>query len=283
MCMLTNLTNYHSHCSYCDGRAPLEEFVQQAIMEGFTAYGISSHAPLPFENPWTLKSEAVGAYLAEAARLKEKYSHSIELYVGMEIDYLDDTNNPVSSYFQTLPLDYRIGGVHLLQAPSGKLLDIDCRPERFQEHLTNHFSGDLKRLITLYFDRLMRMVELGGFDFVAHPDKISYNASQADAEVLHQPWYNDKIREYFEWIARHGLMVEVNTKTYFRNGFLYPNHSNLKLIRELGIPVVVNSDAHDPAMVNSGRYEALQALKASGFGSVRELHDGIWSDVPIGI
>ena len=42
-----NLTNYHSHCSFCDGQAPAEEFVKSAISAGFTAYGISSHAPLP--------------------------------------------------------------------------------------------------------------------------------------------------------------------------------------------------------------------------------------------
>mgnify|MGYP002240907403 CR=1 FL=1 len=45
---MTNLTNYHSHCLYCDGRANMEDFIRFAISEGFTSYGISSHAPLPF-------------------------------------------------------------------------------------------------------------------------------------------------------------------------------------------------------------------------------------------
>ena len=43
-----NLTNYHSHSLYCDGRAGMEDFVRFAISEGFTSYGFSSHAPLPF-------------------------------------------------------------------------------------------------------------------------------------------------------------------------------------------------------------------------------------------
>ena len=43
---MTNLTNYHSHCLYCDGRANMEDFIRFAISEGFTSYGISSHAPL---------------------------------------------------------------------------------------------------------------------------------------------------------------------------------------------------------------------------------------------
>jgi acyl-[acyl-carrier-protein]-phospholipid O-acyltransferase/long-chain-fatty-acid--[acyl-carrier-protein] ligase len=43
-----NLTNYHSHTLYCDGRAGMEDFIRFAISRGFTSYGISSHAPLPF-------------------------------------------------------------------------------------------------------------------------------------------------------------------------------------------------------------------------------------------
>lgn len=43
---MTNLTNYHSHCLYCDGRANMEDFIRFAISEGFTSYGISSHAPV---------------------------------------------------------------------------------------------------------------------------------------------------------------------------------------------------------------------------------------------
>lgn len=43
-----NLTNYHSHTLYCDGRAGMEDFIRFAISRGFASYGISSHAPLPF-------------------------------------------------------------------------------------------------------------------------------------------------------------------------------------------------------------------------------------------
>jgi len=49
-----NLTNFHSHCDFCDGKAPMEEFVTNAIEMGFTAYGISSHSPLPFPTQWNM-------------------------------------------------------------------------------------------------------------------------------------------------------------------------------------------------------------------------------------
>ena len=77
-----NLTNYHSHCSFCDGKAPMEDFVKSAIAAGFTSYGISSHAPLPFETCWTLSQERVPDYLQEIGRLKQRYAGEIEIYAG---------------------------------------------------------------------------------------------------------------------------------------------------------------------------------------------------------
>lgn len=47
---MNNLTNYHSHCDFCDGHAPMELFVREAVKEGFSSYGISSHAPFPVQN-----------------------------------------------------------------------------------------------------------------------------------------------------------------------------------------------------------------------------------------
>ena len=152
-----NRTNYHSHCSFCDGKAPMEDFVEEAVRQGFAAYGISSHAPLPFPARWTLEAERMAAYLAEIDRLKAAYADRIELYAGLEIDYLNEQSNPASDYFQKLPLDYRIGSVHLIES-RGKYVDIDTDAETFAENLRLHFGDDLRKLVTDYFDKLMRMV-----------------------------------------------------------------------------------------------------------------------------
>ena len=260
----------------------MEDFVREAVRQGFSAYGFSSHAPLPFPTKWTILREDVGAYLAEARRLRDAYAGQIEIYAGLEIDYLDEEHNPASEYFRNLPLDYRIGSVHLLPAEDGEIVDIDTNPEVFAENMKNRFGGDIRRVVTMYYDRLMRMIELGGIDFVGHADKLSYNASCFRVGILDEPWYRNKVRDYFAWIAQRGLMVEVNTKTYARNGFFYPNRSNFALLKSFGIPVVVNSDAHQPALIDSGRPEALQALEEAGIDHVRELIGGRWLDVAIG-
>ena len=101
---MNNLTNYHSHCDFCDGHAPMELFVREAVKEGFSSYGVSSHAPFPIQNGCNMQKEKMTAYLEEFRRLKQLYSSEIDLYIGLEIDFLDDSFNPSIDYFQSLPL-----------------------------------------------------------------------------------------------------------------------------------------------------------------------------------
>lgn len=277
-----NRTNYHSHCSFCDGKAPMEEFIREAIRQGFTAYGVSSHAPLPFDTAWTLDRNRVEDYFAEIRRLKELYADRIEIYAGMEIDYLDETSHPASPYFQNLPLDYRIGSVHLMRDDNGAFVDIDTRPEVFAERLREHFGNDLGRLVQNYFAKLMRMVDTGGFDIVGHADKLYMNAEYCQPGITATTWYKETIHAYFERIARKGLMVEINTKKFESTGCFSPSIEHFALLKELKIPVVVDSDAHIPFAVDSGRKEALCALKNAGFTHIMELHDGAWQETAIG-
>ena len=276
-----NLTNYHSHCSFCDGRAPLEEFVKEAIRQGFYSYGVSSHAPLPFPTRWTMEWEQMEAYLDEFNNLRQKYADEIELYVGLEIDYLNEESNPSVARFTELPLDYRIGSVHLLYDAAGEVVDIDCSPAVFKERVDRHFNGDVLGVVRMYFDRLFRMVELGGFDILGHADKMHYNASCYHPGLLDEPWYEALMKDYFSLVASRGYLVEINTKAYDSLGTFYPNSRYWELMKEYQIKVLVNSDAHYPERINAGRMEALRLLQAKGFATVAELHQGSWREVPI--
>lgn len=276
-----NLTNYHSHCSFCDGRAPFEEFVKEAIRQGFYSYGVSSHAPLPFPTQWTMEWEQMEAYLDEFKNLRQKYADEIELYVGLEIDYLNEESNPSVARFTELPLDYRIGSVHLLYDAAGEVVDIDCSPAVFKERVDRHFNGDVLRVVRMYFDRLFRMVELGGFDILGHADKMHYNASYYHPGLLDEPWYEALMKDYFSLVASRGYLVEINTKAYDSLGTFYPNSRYWELMKEYQIKILVNSDAHYPERINAGRMEALRLLQAKGFATVAELHQGSWREVPI--
>lgn len=279
---MNNLTNYHSHSLYCDGRALMEDFVRFARSGGFTSYGFSGHAPLPFPTAWTMEWDRMDDYLADHRRLRERYAGVVELYVGLEIDYLDDGYHPGIERFRSLPLDYRIGSVHILYDPQGEPVDADLPAATFRQMVDRHFGGDVDRVLHLYYERLVRMLELGGFDIVGHADKLHYNAACYRPGLLDEPWYDDLVRSVFREIARRGYQMEVNTKAYNDLGTFYPDERYFPYLHSLGIPVQVNSDAHYPERINNGRPEALRALKRAGYRSVMELHGGCWQAVPIG-
>lgn len=276
-----NLTNYHSHCLYCDGRAGMEDFVRFALSYGFTSYGFSSHAPLPFSTAWTMEWDCMDDYLAEFRRLKEKYAGRIELYVGLEIDYLNEESNPSIARFRELPLDYRIGSVHLLYNDRGEVVDIDVPADVFRQIVDREFGGDLERVVRLYYARLRRMLELGGFDIVGHADKMHYNAMCYRPGLLDEPWYDDLVRDYLAEIARRGYQVEINTKAYRSLGTFFPNERYFSYLHSLGVRVQVNSDSHYPELINSGRPEALDALRKAGYKTVMELYGGKWKEMPL--
>ena len=109
------------------------------------------------------------------------------------------------------------------------------------------------------------MLELGGLDVVGHADKMHYNAACYRPGLLDEVWYDTLVKEYFEDIAARGYQVEINSKSY----------------RGLGIRVQVNSDSHYPERINSGRPEALRALKQAGYETVMEMYNGVWQEMPI--
>jgi len=240
----------------------MEDFVKAAVAAGYTSYGVSSHAPLPFATRWTLSAERVEEYLKELERLKIRYADRIELYAGMEIDYLNEAQHPGAAYFQRLPLDYRIGSVHLVYTPDGKIIDTDTDAEHFRELVEFYYQGKVEEIVGVYLDASVRMVEAGGFDFVGHADKITFNASVfRGKDISSEPWFRSRWEDYLSRIASRGLMMEVNTKAWEKRGVFFPGVRHFPQMREMGIAVVVNSDAHRPELIGAGRREALAALK----------------------
>jgi histidinol-phosphatase (PHP family) len=279
-------SNFHSHCTFCDGHGQPEDYVEAALARHFRAYGFSSHSPLPFETSWNMSACNMPGYILEINRLKEKYSGRTEIYLGLEIDYLDETYNASIPYFQSLPLDYRIGSLHFLPwrqpLTEENMTCIDGPFALFAAIVKERYGGDVRRITKHFFEVSMQMAETGGFDVVGHPDKIYMNGCLCPGFDLSADWYRKPFEDYVRLIAEKGYVMEVNTKNFLRKGQTYPSLNSLKLIHKLRIPVMVNSDCHDPALVNDGRDEVLALLREAGFRTTREPAGGTWRDMPIG-
>lgn len=220
-------------------------------------------------------------YLAECHRLKQLYAGSLELYAALEIDYLNEDSHPASDRFMALPLDYRIGSVHLLYDEKGEVVDGDLPAPKFARMVLKHFHGDIETVVRQYYERANRMLELGGFDILGHADKVHYNAEWYRPHITEEEWYTHLVHTHLTEAVRRGYLIEVNTKAYESLGVFYPDKRYFSFLRGLGARVVVNSDAHYPDLINAGRREALQALLQAGFTTVAELHGDVWLDVAI--
>ena len=220
-------------------------------------------------------------YLGEFHRLKQEYEGYVELYVALEIDYLNEDSHPASACFQALPLDYRIGSVHLLYDEKGEVVDGDLPAPKFAKMVQKHFHGDIEAVVRQYFERANRMLQLGGFDILGHADKVHYNAEWFRPHITKEDWYVRLVHTHLTEAVKRGYLIEVNTKAYDGLGVFYPDECYFPFLRESGARVVVNSDAHYPDLINAGRREALRALMKAGFTTVAELHAGKWQDVPI--
>ena len=279
------LSNYHSHCTFCDGRSNPEDFVRFAIAKGFRAYGFSSHSPLPFETNWNMSAIDMPEYLQEINRLRQKYADRLEIYTGLEIDYLDKTYNASIPYFQELPLDYRIGSIHFLPISTElKEVNMVCIDGSFNDYahsVERYFEGDIRKLVRHYFETTQQMIEAGGIDIIGHIDKIYMNGQKYALFDPEQDWYRKPFEDCLDLARQHQLMIEINTKNLLKKDELYPRKNYLTHIHQLGIPVMVNSDCHYPDLVNDGRTQAFQLLKEAGFTTTRELVNGHWEDLPI--
>lgn len=275
------LSNYHSHSTFCDGRGSMEDFVRFAIAKGVKKYGFSAHSPLPFTTFWNMKLDDLPEYIAEFRRLKNKYDGQIELYLGLEADYIHDYFEINQTLYSTAGFDYLIGSIHYMDPlPQGGFWCIDGNFRDFYAGLKVLFDGEIRPAVERFFDLSASMIEKGGFDIVGHFDKIALNASKcADFDITHS-WYIQRVGEVLELIKRKGLILELNTKSLHERGFCYPDFQFLPLIKELNIPVTVNSDCHYPTNILDGFEQTYGALKKAGIRSTYQLTDGKWTETP---
>lgn len=255
------LYNFHSHTQFCDGRDVMDNFVVKAIEMGFTDYGFSPHSPIPIASPCNMDINKIPEYINEYHRLKDKYGDKIRLYLSMEVDYMGKLFNARNELFDKINLDYKIGSVHFLPTENGEYIDVDGSYENFSVKMDKYFQNDIKWVIEQFYSQSIDMIELGGFDIIGHFDKIGDNGSSFAPGIEKEDWYERFVKREFEAIMDNKLIVEINTKALSTHGRFFPHERYFGWLKKYKTPVLVNSDAHYPDLINAGRMEAFKLLE----------------------
>jgi histidinol-phosphatase (PHP family) len=267
--------NFHTHSTYCDGKSTLEEIVVKAKSLNVGWLGFSSHAPLPFDCPWSMKRENLNEYLNKIVTLKESQT-GLEIYSGLEVDYIPDVTGP-SNFAKEL--DYTIGSVHFVEGFSdGCGWEIDGPHSFFLEGLEKLFKNNFKEVVVRYYELTREMVERSTPSIVGHLDKIKIQNINGKFFNEEEAWYRHEVEKTLAIIEQAGCVIEVNTRGIYQNKTptTYPSPWVLYLIQKRNIPITLSSDAHHGQdLINKFASTAVQ-LKQLGFHKIHILHDGQW-------
>lgn len=272
-------TNLHTHSLYCDGKCSLEEMILSAIEKEYKILGFSSHAPVPFDNAFSIKNQdAMLDYVAEIKHLKKKYIQKIDIYLSLEIDYIPNLTTSFAEFKQKADLDYTIGAVHLVKSPSGALWFIDGgKHEVYDNGLKNLFDNDIKKAVKTYYYQINEMLEKENPDILAHFDKIKmHNQHRYFSED--DKWYVNLVNESLDLIKETNTLLEVNTRGIYKKRCqdLFPDIPVLKQALAMNIPICVNSDAHHTEDFDKALDIALQRVALSGYKEVFYFKDKEW-------
>jgi histidinol-phosphatase (PHP family) len=277
--------NLHTHSVYSDGKSQPREIVEEAVRQGLTTLGFSEHSPLPFDNNFSVKEANMPKYVAEIAQLKAKFKGKIDIYCGLEADYLTGVSEPFAVTKEKYHLDYLIGGVHLVgqSANPDEIWFIDGpKWEVYDEGLQKFFDGDIHRAVRRFFEQSNEMIENEPFDIIAHFDKIKmHNRDRYFHE--NEPWYRKLALETLDLIREKGLIMEINTRGIYKkryNGF-YPSPWLMEEACKMHIPAIISADAHHFSEITLEFAAAEEALKKAGYRSVVNYRDGHWVEVPL--
>lgn len=276
--------NFHTHSEFCDGKGELEQYVNEAISHGFQAIGFSSHAPLPFYKSYVMPQERLQEYCTSIQKLKHKYRDRIQIYLGLEIDYIPGIISPSHPQFKDLNLDFTIGSIHLVKngKPNG-FTYTDEANEEFEELLRDVYGGDSKNFVRHYYSLIREMIREHRPEIIGHLDiikKVNKDTAYFDES---EAWYKEEVLRTLQVVAESQAVLEVNTGGIAR-GYVKKPHPSPWIIeecRKLGIPIMLNSDAHSPDHLDTYFKEIIPALKEAGYTEQRIILNGEWVNVAL--
>ena len=263
--------NFHTHSYFDDGKESPGEYLEEAQKLGLEALGFSAHVPLPLKNKWSLTAENYTAYVAEIKKIKAQNNSSTRVYLGLELDYAPGISENFRHWIEATPLDYAIGSVHLVTNPeNGLTMTIDGSAENFLRGLAECFEDNPRKLVEAFYRQSTEMVRTQPFNIIGHLDKVKMHLG---SKLLDQTerWYQKLVNDLIGAIKDNGIIVELNPRGVYTGKIneYFPSDFVLERCLHLGIDVMVNTDAHKPAQVQSHFDEATNRLKEIGFKKVR--------------
>ena len=245
--------DYHMHTPLCrHAVGEPSEYAARAVELGLREIGLSDHSPMDrddFDN-WRMRFDQLDEYVEKVRKAQRDYP-TLEIKLGLEVDYLPGYEDWIRKIAAAHPWDYFIGSVHYVS----ESWDLD-NPQKLSEWKRR----DPFEVWTTYFERLTSAAESQLFDIIGHADlckKFCFVPVQ-DCSHLY--------RSFLQVCATNDVAIEINTSGLRKDcKEMYPSPEILTMAADLEVPLTFGSDAHAPGEVGLAFNEAIQLAKDSGF------------------
>jgi len=243
----------HSHLS-ADGSGSIPEFCRRAIERGLTHVCFTEHADFDPQDPGYGCFD-YGSYLTEIRVARRRFDDTLEIRIGVEIDYQRRFEEDIKAFLDNLEFDFVVGGVHYV---GGDWMG----SSQFALH-------PAVEVYDLYFDEVEHLIKSGLADVLGHLDLIKRYRTPVDGPFDLERW-GERIEKILVMAIERDIGLEINTSGLRQAPQdSYPALETIELYRALGGQILtVGSDAHEPDDVGANVQEALDLARRAGYEQI---------------
>ena len=278
--------DFHMHTVFCDGNNTPAEMAEAAYRKGFSTIGFSAHSAWPVTTGCEMHPDRFQEYRAEICRLEKLYEGRMNIFLGLEIDYIPPVSCPQLPFYSTFELDYSIGSVHYIHnpdAPERGIFAVDYTVEHIAAGIRDVFGGDAKKAVQTYFATEREMIARGGFDIIGHIDLIRKRNSVLSLFSEDDDWYKKELEATADVAAKSGKLVEMNTGGMSRGAIdsPYPSQYMLEILHDHNVPIAINSDAHSTEHIGYAFDISVEAAVKAGYKESFVFTETGWKAFPL--
>lgn len=260
------LIDYHVHNHFSpDSKEDTAKIIQKALEIGLKEICITNHAEL--------HDKATGKSIFDGAEARSRFREikaeidrfqlitpNLKIKFGVELEYVEGRMEELKKFVEETDFDFVLGSVHIVK-------DIIISSKFFAEEL--YSKTDEETAYNSYFESLMKLVEWGHFDVVAHFD-INKKIGHKFYGSFDPEKYKDRILPILNLMAERGIGLELNTKCIQEKCCeLFPHPTILKWAVEADIKhFTLGSDAHSAELVGQHFEGSLKIAEGAGIKNV---------------
>ena len=233
---------------------------------GLSEIAIADHisaAPGPDED-WWVRPDRLAEYCAEVRAVAARHA-DIKVLLGIEAEYYAGREAELDELLDRWPFEVVVLGVHVVDgfAFDDPSLRDDARWD------------DPDAFLAAYYRTARRAAEYGRFDVFAHFDYIGLWGHRPG------PAARRELEAALDALAASGAALELNTdRISDPAGVMYPSPAILRAAHARGIPLVIDSDAHEAAHVGRLWDEAITVAREAGYRETLRLSDRVLVPLP---